>query len=295
MSDRAAEGLALRFRHLAGELRRASGHADAKREFRRLWGSMATLMLDAYKRRRLPKPFLDEIDRDIPSFIKIDHVVDLTIPSRVVGYTEPIEELLPDVVKDDGTIVKGNRFVYLKPGSITSVWPGMFEDIWCADSDDDPERVIDYYWGHKFRNDADIERIIKTAVDNNRFQIIGYHATACDLLAEWIENHADDDQGDPIPPGDGLQCDDTIFVWGGKTYTNITPAMGPLLKVLMRAYRSGRDATLPEFEAVSGEIKDGFGRCFDIGKHPNRSKHPVWKLINGGRGKYRLIDPVKAK
>jgi hypothetical protein len=117
-----------------------------------------------------------------------------------------------------------------------------------------------------------------------------------DAWTQWIENHANENNDDRILPGDGLQCGDTVFVWGGKPYTSITTTIAPLLRVLEKAYQHRRDATLPEFEAALGvRILDGFGRCFDVGKYPNKRKHEVWETIVGKRGKYRLIDPAEAK
>lgn len=113
------------------------------------------------------------------------------------------------------------------------------------------------------------------------------------------KEYANEERGDPIPPGYGLQCNDTVFVWD-DTYVGITTTIAPVLKVLERAYRQGRDATTDEFESVLGaEIKNGFGSLFRMGKYPNKTIHPVrsaiWPPHGMGRKKYRLIDPVKVK
>jgi len=247
------------------ELRRYNGLEDAEYS---LLGKLGSTLSDAFDTNAMPSPILDAIAANHTELQDSDRRANCLV-KLVIGFQG--EPAGPDRM----------NVVFIGPGYIMNVWPEVFAYAWCYDT-----------------NDHEISQTITTALVKHRFEIFGMYATACELLAEWIENHADDDHDDhdnPIPPGDGLHCDDTVFVWGGKTYTSITPAMGPLLKVLMSAYRQGRDATLPEFEAVAGEIKDGFGRCFDVGKHPNRSKHPVWELIKGGRGKYRLIDPVKAK
>lgn len=270
MSVQSAKGLALLLRHYSREFRdaRMIASGDWRHEMVMIANRMSyqiTILIEL-----LPTPIKARAQELAGEY----NLWDLSAFFNIVGYlgSEVVE------VDDDG---RRHKVLQLPAGLIALQWPDLFESMFvCVVTD---------------LSDDEIKACADVFFVENKFRIFGMYATACDLLADWIENHADDDQVDPIPPGDGLQCDDTMFVWGGKTYTSITPAMGPLLKVLMRAYRYGRDATLPEFEAAAGEIKDGFGRCFDVGKHPNRSKHPVWKSIKGGRGKYRLIDPVKAK
>jgi len=176
--------------------------------------------------------------------------------------------------------------LFYRPGLVALEWLDVFPDIYISVVDD--------------LSDDEIENLSCNSLSENKFEIFGYYATACELLAEWIENHADDDHDNPIPPGDGLRCDDTVFVWGGKPYTIITPTMVPVLKVLLQAYRQCREATTDEFEAALGvEIKNGFGSLFRVGKSPHKTIHPVRSIIlpphKKGRKKYRLIDPVEAK
>lgn len=73
--------------------------------------------------------------------------------------------------------------------------------------------------------------------------------------------------------------------------------MMPILKLLERAFREGRDATLAECEDAAGKpIQDGLAKIFDVGRHPNRKKHEVWAVVEKvAKGRYRLIDPAEVK
>jgi hypothetical protein len=177
------QGLPLRFRHLAGELRRASGYTDAGREFERLLDRVSRVFVDAYGARRLPSPILETLDKRKSS--GLDAFWEYRFALTVVGYWEPYEFVEPREELDEGTFIGGGRSIFLVPGPVSLVWPGVFENILCD------ARISD---------DADVRKIFATALDERRFTIMGYYATACDLLADWIENHADDDHDDHGKP-----------------------------------------------------------------------------------------------
>lgn len=288
-----AAGLPMRFRHLAGELRRAGGHPNADREFERLLFRVSHVMRDAFDMRRLPEPILNVLDHenlfDLSKSPGKNLFWQLHAAFAVVGYWEPHKFVEPIEDLGDGTYYGGDSAIFLQPGPVSLVWPRVFESILCHEGG--------------LGNDPDIQEIFKTALVEQQFTIMGYYATACDLLAEWIEDHANDDHGDHddrVQPGDGLHCDDTIFVWGGKPYTSIGTTIAPVLRVLMKGYRQGRDSTTDEFEAaLGGEIKNGFGSLFSVGKSPNKTTHPVRSVIfpphGKGRVKYRLINPAEVK
>lgn len=174
------QSLVLRFRHLAVELRRADGHPNADREFERLLMRMTRALKDSFNERQLPVPILNALDADKSSGLNLFWEVQLAI--SVVGYWDPCVYTEPYEDYDDKTRYGGQRAVFLKPGPVSSVWPGVFEDILCHDG-----------W---CCDDIDLQAIFSMALTEQRFTIMGYYATACDLLAEWIENHADDDHGD---------------------------------------------------------------------------------------------------
>ena len=184
MSVQAAKGLALRFRHLAGELRRADGHPNADREFERLLLRMTRALRDSFDRRQLPSPILIALDNDKSSGLNLFWELQLAI--SVVGYWDPCVFTEPYEDCDDNTWYGGQRAVFLKPGPVSSVWPGVFEDILCHDG-----------W---CCDEIDLQAIFSMALTEQRFTIMGYYATACDLLADWIENHADDDHDDHGKP-----------------------------------------------------------------------------------------------
>lgn len=103
---------------------------------------------------------------------------------------------------------------------------------------------------------------------------------------------------EPVFPNDGLDTAKQVFVWGGRTFPKVTPSMMPVLKVLEKAFQENRDATLAEFEDAKGGavIANGLGKVFDVGRHPNRKKHEVWRIIQRiERGRYRLLNPTQIK
>lgn len=165
-----AHGLTLRFRHLAGELRRASGHPNADREFERLLLRVSGALRDAFYTRRLPGLILDACDQEKSSGLNL--FWEFQMAFSVVGYWEPYEFVEPDWEADDGEYVVGDRAVFLRPGPISLAWPGVFDSILCED---------------RLSNDADVQAIFGTALVEQQFTIMGYYATACDLLADWIE------------------------------------------------------------------------------------------------------------
>jgi len=330
-----AQGLSLRFRHLAGELREARRSEKHLREISEITSELYLDLIFALGEKLLP-PVIHEavlkpnsggwdaiigyefktckasLKKSNPSLIPdlgLDYQLwcesmskELNVPANIIQ--EAFDSTPWDGVKKHFSIIRNGRtewfhltdvtrdpkdIVEINPGFISMVWPDVFKPIF-----------------HELSGSvSDTEDAINRAIEAERFRITGYVALAYEKLAEWIENHADDDHDDhdnPIPPGDGLKCNDTVFVWGGKTYTSITPNISDALKVLMKAFRESRDATKPEFENVLSEVtmKNGFGSLFMVGKSPNKKPHPVRSIIlplpnQGGRGKYRLIDPVKAK
>lgn len=78
----------------------------------------------------------------------------------------------------------------LAPGPIGQVWPEIFNSIEIEEAQ------------HCER--SEIEEKCRDSVLWYLFEILGYYETACDLLADWIENHADDDQGDQVGDRDSV-------------------------------------------------------------------------------------------
>jgi hypothetical protein len=203
-----------------------------------------------------------------------------------LGYDEGSSQSVNSTVKTPDGDVKTWVYVSLRPGLIGRLRPNVFQSV------------------TRLFRDGELPSP-KALIESSRFIVIGYYAAACELLAELVveclhdTDDAADNHDDRILPGDGLQCGDTVFVWGGKPYTSITPTIAMVLKVLLKAYRDSREATVPEFEHSLGEIRNGFGSLFVVGKSPNKTIHPVRSTIlpphGKGRAKYRLIDPIKGK
>jgi hypothetical protein len=279
------QDLVYRLNHLAVEFRDLRRSELAMNALESLYFRLNSTLSLAVHKKLLPEPILNEVCANESSFVPSlsNFFWELALSNSVLGYSSSNFDVYTDPVEYNDEYMcssGGGRIVFLSPGYIAKAWPNVFDSIYSGvlSDSDDPEQIALNLWQEK------------------RFEIIGYYANSCELLAEWIENHGSDDNNERILPGDGLQCDDTVFVWDGKPYPSIGPTIAPLLRVLMKAYQHRRDATLPEFEAALGvRILDGFGRCFDVGKYPNKRKHEVWETIVGKRGKYRLIDTTEAK
>lgn len=283
-----AKGLPLRFRHLAGELRRASPHPNAAREFERLRFRASHALRDAFAARLLPTPILDEFGS--PGSSTGTNVFWEYQPIHFfVGYCEPSEYLEPlEYDEESGCCSGGHRAVFLKPGAVSLVWPGVFESVFCGDFPDTPQ--------------FDVKEIARTAWVDERFTIMGYYATACELLADWIENHTNNDRehdGKPDQDGgdtmsdlaDGLYASRDLFVWGGKRYDRLTNKMKDVLAVLWKEFPSGRKVCLDEMmRRVPGNWEGGFYKCFRCKRGGVDGVHPVKEIVQG-RGTYRLIDP----
>lgn len=127
-----------------------------------------------------------------------------------------------------------------------------------------------------------------------RADFLGDSRLALTWLIEQVEASG---KIEHIFPGDGLNVSRQLFQWGGKNFPKVTPSMMPILKLLERAFREGRDATLAECEDAAGKpIQDGLAKIFDVGRHPNRKKHEVWAVVEKvAKGRYRLIDPAEVK
>lgn len=277
--------LACRLRHIGGEFRDLRRIEYASSVELSLYFRLSATLVHAVHSKALPEAILSAVVSEQtplgPSFSK--YFWELALSNAVLGYSESDFDVYtnPEEYDDENMCCwGGERVVILTPGFVAKAWPQVFDVI----------------HSHALKADEDPEQVANELSKEKRFEILGYRAQSCELLADWIESHANDDHDDRILPGDGLQCGDTVFVWGGKPYTSITTTIAPLLRVLEKAYQHRRDATLPEFEAALGvRILDGFGRCFDVGKYPNKRKHEVWETIVGKRGKYRLIDTAEAK
>lgn len=280
--------LACRLRHIGGEFRDLRRIEYASSVELSLYFRLSATLVHAVHSKALPEAILSAVVSEQtplgPSFSK--YFWELALSNAVLGYSESDFDVYtnPEEYDDENMCCwGGERVVILTPGFVAKAWPQVFDVI----------------HSHALKADEDPEQVANELSKEKRFEILGYRAQSCELLADWIESHANDDHDDRILPGDGLQCGDTVFVWGGKPYS-ITPNIADALKVLMKAYRDGRDAIGPEFETALGEetMKNGFGSLFRVGKSPNKSIHPVRFLINplpnkGGRSKYRLIDPAE--
>ncbi len=67
-------------------------------------------------------------------------------------------------------------YLTLEPGFISLEWPDVFSPLGYQRLDDFPSM-----------SDA-----VDVAITEQRFRMLGYYATACDLIAKWIEDRVDD-------------------------------------------------------------------------------------------------------
>jgi hypothetical protein len=90
----------------------------------------------------------------------------------VVGYRKPRIHTEP-IEYDDNTQIcwGGESGAFLVPGAMNLVWRDVFRDIFCEANVDQNE----------------VDENSQQWQDEHRFETIGYHATACDLLAGLIE------------------------------------------------------------------------------------------------------------
>lgn len=319
-----AHGLTLRFRHLAGELRRASGHPNADREFERLLLRVSGALRDAFDTRRLPGLILDAVDQNKSGGLNLFWELQLALD--VVGYWSPCEFIEPVEECDDGTLLGGHRAIFLEPGPISLAWPGVFDSILCED---------------RLSSDADVQAIFRTALVEQQFTIMGYYATACDLLADWIEENPTGSDGrghyldktmrcdsaadvrvrliilanqiagfrDEDPglfqmfqqmdyPEPGPDCsfdpDSRLLIWHGRHYS-LTKNMAGVIGVLFKAWEKGRPiVSLDSIKNVvfASALNESLGKVFRRG---DGSTDPVYDVIETvGQGLYRLADPPQS-
>lgn len=313
-----AQSLTLRFRHLAGEIRRASGHGDAEREFERLLFRVSGALWDTLNARRLPEVILRLLDGDTPtgflSWVSREgffydpptydpREIDNQLTLNLLGYHKPYVFFEPPKLANDENCGDRSSVAFLKAGPISKVWPGVFEDICIAVSGHHPHDIgnwksADWPWiamcEVEAANDRVVQRIFREGVNDNRFTIMGYYATACDLLADWIEAHPDGDRDDRVTRylahKDGLSDDERTLSWGGGVFP-IGTGSGKVIRLLVDSYHKGKPFLSQAYLMENGEC---YTEMRTLVKNNKLEGVLVRQKNKGGsavKGMWGLVDP----
>jgi len=191
-----AQGLAEKFRHLASELRDARNCRGVRQYFDALIVHLDSALHEAYRRKQLPSPLIDAIDRKLnPSEPAKGLTVQLgpRLVSCVVGYLHGTRS---EIEVYDGHF---EQMTTIEPGAVAKVWPDVFIEIFpfigLYRTIEDPSEL----WEEKL------------------FEVIGFHAAACKLIGEWISQNGNaTDAGSEKNTHDataaGLREDDIHFL-----------------------------------------------------------------------------------
>ena len=137
---------------------------------------------------------------------------------------------------------------------------------------------------------------IASAASEQAFQVLGYYAQGCEVLAGIIERKAvsTSDQViiDESQPEDGLFDENRRLIWGGIQFT-LTTNQAMVFRLLVEAYLN--DVLVSQFEDIGVRVlRDSFRRKNAEGKN---EYDPLWYLIGSGSRKdsKRMVDPKVAR
>jgi hypothetical protein len=178
MSDHdKAKSLVLRFRHYATEFRSIRGYTRKDGDELALPKLVGNAISEAVFFKLMPGSMIDQFTT---SYRKRMVYFDEVICQDAIGYRAAVRSFHnPQYDEQSGDDYEIEMFsVGLEPGWMAEVWPDVFPVIHA-------ESFYD-------RQEAEEARV--GAVHKYRFDVLGYHAQACDLLADWIEKHMSDQQ-----------------------------------------------------------------------------------------------------
>ncbi len=164
-----ALAIARRLRHMGQELRELrpllqGDEALWRKELIKASGMLGGEGAELVERCLLPQSILDAIDSD-PD--RHGNLYKYSLLQIILGYIDF------DVFDREGVKVEEHGYLFLRPGLVSCEWPEIFEPI-----------LGEYVESsHEAKNQA------STLFIEHRYQIIGYYAKACELLAEWIEKN----------------------------------------------------------------------------------------------------------
>jgi hypothetical protein len=137
---------------------------------------------------------------------------------------------------------------------------------------------------------------IATAASKHGFEVLGYYAQGCEVLAEIVEQEAvstsDHMVIDASRPEDGLIDENRRLIWGGIQFT-LTTNQAMVFRLLVEAYPN--DVLVSQFEDIGVRVlRDSFRRKNAEGKN---EYDPLWYLIGSGSRKdsKRMVDPKVAR
>jgi hypothetical protein len=169
--------LADELRHLGAEFRIVRGMPDAAWESHKLKVRLARTLLETYNACLLPDSLHEAVETQVAAFgedvvqdpmklgqeiaIRLCHDEDTTV-EWIIGYR---------TLRHGPSM--GDTLCYVfSPAAVSTIWPKVFKDVMLFVKDESEEEL-------------------SRAIDEVRFTLIGYFASACELLGEWIENHRD--------------------------------------------------------------------------------------------------------
>lgn len=163
-----AMGLAEKLRHLATEFRDVRQHQN--------WRGELTWLINR----------VSQLELDLESLGLMQHEKCDSPPERKGnlsfwhrGFREIFGYLHGEVsdVPESDELHRGQKYLALKPGAVAILRPGLFEPIYFAVVGADADA-------------NEIEERTEDAIDQHYFQVLGYYARACELLADWIDGKA---------------------------------------------------------------------------------------------------------
>jgi hypothetical protein len=275
MSDHdKAKSLVLRFRHYATEFRSARNYNPKRNEKLAIPSRLTATIIEAIENLLAPDELVRRYNTKKAKYLVYRRA---TFFRDSVGF-RAVVSVIPD--PDEWAIVP-TYSVYLKPGWAARLWPGVFRKI-----------HVGLYSSKKVAEAAK-----RNAIHQYRFDVLGYYAQACDLLADWIENHAIDEQSTDDHPADGLDKEGKAFTWGGVRFDRLTPAMMRVLGLLLDERKKGHPNVPALFIRSRAEVAIDSGmksQVFKLNRKGWPPVHPVSEIVqDNGDATYRLIDPDK--
>ena len=167
--------LAKKFRYFASELRDLRRQPHQQREYSLVKARFGHSLCHAVEIDVLPPAIANDLTERFGED-PIELSWDLTMEGFdcVVGYSPKSYRKWNPHLDTDFDETYGTH-IELHPGSVAKVWPGLFEQVHSRRTP-----ISDDYL-------AAAEELFQS----QSFQIIGFHALACELLADWIEKQVD--------------------------------------------------------------------------------------------------------